>query len=111
MTTLTASDMKLIDEIDSLSKIVQPLQEAASASASAADEVEDEQIIVEQSFFFKKPAPTKPSLVFGDWLYVGTYIHASSKDILDELNVKYIVDVEQGGKKAGSVFVFCYYGF
>jgi hypothetical protein len=49
---------------------------------------------------FPMPRKTKPDAVFGAWLFVGTWEHARDRSLLEELSIEYVVDVEQGGKKA-----------
>jgi hypothetical protein len=95
-----SSGSTLAAELNDIDQVLSSVGDAITSDSTVVVEADDV-VVVDQPVFLYRPPVTKPSLVFEDWLFVGTYVHASSKDILDELNIKYIVDVEQGGKKAG----------
>lgn len=46
-------------------------------------------------FLFSNPPPESPPDSILDWLFVGTYKHAANKKELDQLGIKYVLDVEE----------------
>lgn len=68
-------------------------------NADSTDDLDPNLPVVYSSYGFNRPRLRPPNAIVDDFLYLGTFEHARSREMLDYLGISYVLDVEEGGSK------------